>query len=127
MDADDADALAPGLSDKCGNDVFPLSDHIEQALFHLFSRKHKVGDVVYRVPASNVPEYWRIIRHDKRHDVFTLQKLATIRLYCTATGTLYDWSHDVRVHEYKEIPSFVLDAKTRTLIDANQPVMICFC
>ena len=119
------DMDASGLLDGFCQDVFPLSEYMEQVLFELFSRTHKVGDVLYRVTPSNVPEFWRIIRHDARRDVFTLQRLATIRLCCTAPGTLYDWSRDVLVHEYKEIPSFVLDAKTSTLVDANQPVMIC--
>jgi len=104
---------------------FPLSDSIERVLFHLLSRQHKVGDVLYRVTPAKVPEYWRIVKHDARHDVFTLQRLATVAVCRAATGTLYDWSRDARLDQYKEMPSFLLDAKTTTLVDADQPVMIC--
>lgn len=119
------DADTSPLADKFCQEVFPLPAHIERVLHDLFTRKHKVGDVLYRVTPAKIPEYWRIVRYHSGCDIFTLQKLATIRLFGTGAGALYDWSRDVHIHEYKEMPSFVLDARTSTLVDANQPVMIC--
>lgn len=112
-------------ADGHSEDLFPLSKHIETVLFHLLTRKHKVDDVLYRVIPCKIPEYWKIVKHDEVHDVFTIKRLATRTMLRTPKFVVYDWSRDVVLDEYKEMASFVLDASTSTLVDANQPVVIC--
>lgn len=106
------------------DDIGPFSDHIESCLFRLFSRSYKIGDVVYRISAQRITEYWRIVAHHKGADVYRIERLVTKEIVKMHSYIMYDWDRSRRTGIFKNIPSYVLDVETYSLKDGREPVFV---
>lgn len=105
---------------------FPFPRHVEDALFHLFTRTHQVGDVVYMMREGQ-PVYFRLVKRDPARDVNVLRKLGTRTMLRTDAFTVYDFDHVLVTNDVVEMGTLDLEALTVVLKDVNQPVVVACC